>query len=467
MSIFNKLKSILLVEDNKPKEPIIVSLEELSTLWMKYNDNFIHLTASVTESPETEAAESQQAPLNDAPDASQSSPSSPSAAVPPTVVASGASTGTQSAAQPTGTAGPVPPTTALSQDSDIQAFVRSILTPYEQICRQMDALEGIKRLLDILEKYGDCPSIVSTGSDDKDSKEYPTIKQHLTRISLKSHSILVARIGVEMLKASYGTKCEPLIPKVLVATLGHDLGKIPAFRQTPKYSKYDHPIISAELVVNAFRELIDAAENEVDETKKKAATWKIKWLTDAIQAIKDHHRYSNEPFLQMLRKADGKAREKELARLTGNRAPDDWAEWLNAQEILDEIYQEINTMQTGGNRYSAFTYGGNVYCDKRLFYLIAQRLQARKKIVCSALIRESDAEEAIKAVIDVLRDAGAISPEIGSSYYGRLYEVETGGRRKKSYLVPLRIEAFGTVQSELDKKKPGYLYAITSVKPAN
>ena len=385
-----------LEENPVPNDGIIVSLSELSVLWLKYNDNFTPQPKSIENNPQTTDQVQQVNPVCDTVEGSPSLPS--------------ALTGEDQQY-----IGPPP--------LESTEFIRNTVKPYEQICRELNALTLIYNIIGLLDKDGGCPSIVLIGKESQTS-ELNSWESALAKVSLRSHSYRVASLSIEMLKMTY-KDYYPLIPTMLVAALGHDIGKIPSLREGKHYSKADHPIIGADNVSAMC-------------TEKPS-----RWLAEAIAMIREHHRHPiNSQLINLLRIADGKAREEEIADNTTLKSQP-WNEWFDAREMLELVRLAINVTQTG-NKFKAFSHNGVVYCDPSLLYEAAQTLAKKKNVIDISLARLSDKEKAIKAVVASLRRIGAISSEIGQEYYCRQYELSYGNSHTtKKILTPFNIEVFG------------------------
>ena len=402
-----------------PRENITITLEELSVIWLKYNKPYQIPTApSIAATPIPAEGVTEAAP--GAPDvAGVPSPLDTPAHVPAP-----------------------PPSTPAAPALASANFIRSVVDPYAKICIQQKALDGIYRLIELLDSEGGCPSIVIK-SKDKSESDLESFRDILAKVTLRAHSHRTAMTGIEYLKKSY-RDYQNLIPKMIVCALGHDIGKIPSFREGDRYSKHDHPIISADKVRELF-----TGTNE-------------KWLDDALNVIRDHHRKSNEQFTCLLQRADAKARELEVAEAGMGFVAKEWDEWFDAKAILEIIKPEINVLQTG-NKWKAFSFGGIVYCHADLFFEAAKKLAAMQKIVDLYLHSLREKDHCIRKVVDGLRITGAVSSEIGHEYTGRLYNVEMGqfGNRQQR-LTPLKCEAFEKLPSDIDKD--GFFHSIKGVK---
>lgn len=97
-------------------------------------------------------------------------------------------------------------------------FCNYIIEPLKDLLTQQNVLDGIYKIIELLDEHGGCPSIVTT-SFDKDSKtdEIYGIKDTLLKISLKDHSYRVTKIAPKLLKETYNEKdYKNLIPKIIV-----------------------------------------------------------------------------------------------------------------------------------------------------------------------------------------------------------------------------------------------------------
>jgi len=95
----------------------------------------------------------------------------------------------------------------------------------------------IVKLLKMLDEDGDCPSVVRTNEKEAENKYPPDTFALLATVPLYRHSLHVAR------KCAAKINQEVMLPDILIVSLGHDIGKIPAYHDK-LYSTGDHPLIS-------------------------------------------------------------------------------------------------------------------------------------------------------------------------------------------------------------------------------
>ena len=412
---------------NRPRKQIVVPLEELSTIWLKYNTNFEHPQAAsiplVDASPSGSPALPDDLTKSAIPDLPKIVVGSPPLPSPPLSVGRN-----------------------IEWSAETSNFMRTIVKPYEDICKKWDALDGIYRIVDLLDKQGTCPSMVTEeGNVDRKEADKCSIRAILSQVTLREHSFRVTRYAIERLKTEYA-ETSGIIHLIIVAALGHDLGKLPSVRIGLEYAKSDHPILSRKKVTELFCD-------KITEMNKG-------WLRGALAAIEDHHGLKTNSFTEVLQQADRRARGMEVAEKTGRQLKQ-WEEWFDPKDLLEYIKPLINITQTG-NTWKAFLYGGSVYCDK-IFLVDCAKISADSKKIMD-LSLTMDLEGSIKKTIDSLRDYGAVSSELANGSYEQKYEIFSGGRGGKNkftkYLVPLKAEVFGSAR-ELEENQDPFFRSLT------
>jgi len=326
-----------------------------------------------------------------------------------------------------------------------QEALREFFDPYRSLFDSQDAADGFMSLLEFLDRYGTDPSIVPVKGDSEADELY-SLRGVLEKVSLREHSVNVARIMLKLLKETY-RDWESLIPKALVASLGHDIGKARTLRESGLYAKADHPLISAQKLGEIFsgREPL--------------------WLQSVLESIRDHHRPTRDPFTLLLVKADSRAREMEAASLSKELRTAEWSKWFDVRRFLEISLPEINLIKTG-NKWNAFSYGSLVYFQPDFLYGCAKKLAKEKKVIDMKLLRVSEKEEAIKKVVESLRQLGLLSSDLGETRWGKSYEIQSQRFRKKMFLIAIKIDAFGIFPHEIERRKEGYLETIERVVPA-
>ena len=209
---------------------IEIRLEDLAPVWLRHNDDFRPLSDNGTRIGSTQEMSMAQA------------------YAPP-------ATARKSELMLPAAGGSVPSVeqSAMPNMPASSAFVRDYILPHQGLLQTQGVLVPLLKIIEMLETYGECPSVVlEAKTSDEESVDLYSIRDTLGQVTLKDHTHRVARHGMALLAHNY-KDAEPLVPKMLVACLGHDLGKIPAFRASGIYSMRDHPAVSIVKVKEAFQ----------------------------------------------------------------------------------------------------------------------------------------------------------------------------------------------------------------------
>lgn len=314
------------------------------------------------------------------------------------------------------------------------------LKPYEEIFVAQNADGLFKALIAELDRFGHCSSIV-TRANDSEAVELYSVRENLSRVSLKEHSVGVTNKIIRLLERTYND-FENHIPRAVIAALSHDLGKIPEYWASGVYNTYEHPLVSA----SRLRELAGNAQ--------------ITWLDEAIRAVKDHHIHTNNQFSALLKEADRGARELELLRFSGEISIMPMEQWLDPAKLVRLIEPHVNVLKIG--KWQAISFGGIVYCMPGFLYEQAKSLSRQEKALDLVVIYESEKESALRRITGILRQAEYIPDLLQQNYYARKFEILAVGGKKKFILTPLRGEHFNL--QELESRKTGYLSTIKEVK---
>lgn len=414
--------------------PIVVSLEELAPVWLRHNHDFRPAQGEVGRTMTASAMSMTEA----------LAPAMPAA--PPIVSLAAAVPNREQPA-------PVMPSVAATKRVQSSALVREFIVPYQGILETQGVLAPILRMVDVLEEYGQCPSVVlEAKTQDEEAEDLVSIRDTLAQVNLKDHTYRVTKHGIEGLLATYKDP-EPLMPKMLVACLGHDFGKIPGFRASGIYSMRDHPAVSVVKV----RELFEGHD--------------VFWLDEVCQVIQSHHRFVKDGFATLLKQADGQAREEEVAIVSQSYEIKKWDDWFAAPLFLGMVEPLINvtpgrgrTPTTRNTEWAAFTHKGVVYCQTTALYPVVKDMAKQLKVVDIHLLRQSDREHVMRTLAASLQKADVLADTIGDGYYGRKYTVRL--RNKKTlgvYCLPIVEAAFQAKPSELEQRKRGFFGFIDDV----
>jgi hypothetical protein len=213
----------------------------------------------------------------------------------------------------------------------------------------------------------------------------------------------------------------------------------------------DHPAVSAMKVQELF------------------AGSDIPWLKESLDAIRGHHRASKDQFDALLRQADGRARELEVAAFSKELKVQPWESWFSVSRLLELMEPKINQLQRGG-RWSAISIKDTVYVHPDLLLDAARRLSVERKVVDLSLIRLSDREKALRRIVDDVRRADVLAIPIGEGFYGRSYQIIMNNPRRRNtlpprnYFVPIKLEVFNVPASDLEARKSGILEIIVELR---
>lgn len=415
MGIFNFFRS----GKPTPEKPLDIDLSDLAKIWLQYNESFAPQKGPVM------AVEASKCPVD-----GQSATGNITPAVNEAPSGQGA--------------------TGILDDSAqtfLSPLVMEFVEPYKQIFQNQRSLEGVLRLIDLLEKHGQCPSVVQDRkSRDSDAEELPDSYDILAKVTLYDHSFRVTKHLLQLTKDTYRS-FDVMAPRAVITGLGHDIGKMPVLRDSGLYAVADHPVISAKKVQEIFSGSGTSS------------------LSGVVEAIRDHHSTGTEQWTVLLKKADGLAREQEIVEVMGGEVSfRKWKEWFKAEEFLALVKPHINKM-INPNKWQAFSLRGVVYCEPDFILETAKTLAAQKKVLDITLLRAIDKDAARARIVKSLMEAGVVCPEVGVGYIGRKYEANTGQIKKILFLTPLKAEAFG-MPSQLEAEQPreGYLKEIKEMK---
>lgn len=332
---------------------------------------------------------------------------------------------------------------------EVAEFHNKYVLPYRNLYGK-ELYEGVHVLLDLIEKEGHCPSIVS---DEKVDSLYGELPRWATKIlsgvSLRQHTLCVTKIMIHLWMAD-NRDYEAFIPISTLASIAHDLGKMPLFQKDPYYGGGDHALISSDLA----RNMLKGSD--------------IHLLDRAAVAIKEHHNIvhsGTHKVTIILRQANTIAREIEIARNTDLKRMS-MIQWFDPHAFLFLLRREINKIQDN-NGYKAFSYGSLVYCQPTYLLEVAGELALQKGVIDFKLLKKAhqsddQKQEALLLIVDSLRKIDAVV-NIGDGYYGRSFQVEIFGEtwtkriwEKKMFMTPLKIESFGLLPSHLEKVKRRY-----------
>ncbi len=322
----------------------------------------------------------------------------------------------------------------------LSSLIRSI-KPYEGVFVSLGVKPLLQLVIDHLEKHGQCPSI-AMDSKDPESFELHLVRDYLGQVSLKEHSYRVAEIIMALLKDTH-PDFECHVPKAVITALAHDLGKIPEYRLSGIYGTFEHPPISAY----KLREL--------------AGEMRVSWLDEALEAIREHHSFSEGPFTELLRQADRIARQRELLMLAKGFSIVPFYQWFDPQQLVGLLEPHINHTQSGG-RWKAISFRGIVYCFPDFLFEKVKDLCLRSKALDLRFFCISEKDAAFRQIISGLRLHGYIPEMLQQNRYATKFYIKGPFGTKELVLTPLKGDFFNL--REIEARKAGYLTAIKEIR---
>lgn len=172
----------------------------------------------------------------------------------------------------------------------------------------------IVKILQILDKEGECPSVMGKGEDtcghEPEREIGNELYQYLSLTPLWKHSLLVARKYVA--KFQY----DVMVPDALIISLGHDLGKIPRYYKKI-YKSGDHAALSTNILNGIAEYCALPNRNELN------------------RIIMSHHLLVPcTPLAEQLKAADGEARSIE---------GEGFIPWLDRKDDASSLATEIQS----------------------------------------------------------------------------------------------------------------------------
>ncbi len=403
---FDTLKmifNILAGKETKQEQvhPLTISLDELCQIWLPYNNSFRTEppaeTAQQAASPENPPVE-KPADENAAPEVQPLPPeeAKPQPSVDPVVVA--------------------------KRKIELNKFYDDVIQPCNEIMGNPAITGGINKVVELFEKYGDCPSVPQNDFDGDDIQYY---RKLLGMVNVRDHSFRVTRLALRFLREEYSDP-SAMQTVMIIASLCHDTGKMPEVRTLyGGGSTTEHSRVSVSVVDSIFSGVLhDHVLNMV------------KTMVD------NHHKYTKDQLSLILKRADIEARQIEIVEQDKRLTAPDWDVWFNTKDFLDRVEKHVNVIQTG-DMWRAFSVDKTVYCNPQFLYEEAAKMALDKQIIAVILMQKYDTDQGQKKIVESLKKAGITTEELGRHFVSRRYDISTEHHgSKKMNLVPIRITAF-------------------------
>jgi hypothetical protein len=363
---------------------------------------------------------------------------------------------------------------------------------FSEMIEHRPSVKGVRRdliiwILTLLDKEGDCPSVVRKHKDEAERIYSDDSYALLETVPLYRHTLAVARNFIA--KADQ----EALLADMILIALAHDIGKIPSYHDS-MYCSGDHPVI-AGLILKGIPEFMSLPNRE-----------------DINRAVTGHHYMKCDNILSDgLKHSDHEARQNELAELhvkvrerkkresenkgeqtaaakveaeqnvsskteppteerdhpLGFGQPNDKYTpsiidipgWFNADAIFDSLKKRINVVESTpkGDQWSVVsTSNGLIYANPEALWEAIKEVSNYDPFVYAAEGFESEKRNLMYTVVSELaRTRNALATgHVADGYYTSQVSIITGGGKRLPYLlIPFTAEAFGLMPSALEAQK--------------
>jgi hypothetical protein len=338
----------------------------------------------------------------------------------------------------------------------------ALIAPYRPLLAEVASMEVLDELLRLLYEGGDAPSVVGWSGKTSDC-EYKNLREHkhfleiLQGISLYDHTYNVLKAALDIGRDDLRQRHDLLLPAIITAALGHDIGKIASLWRSSPARKHTHEYVGEV----KLKEMLASHRNEVF----------AKTVADAVSL---HHTDPKEDTIaRIIMDADARARQYEIISVDPAFAIKPMAEWLDLRRLAEIIQPSINQLAIKNRKavWKAMSFGGVVYCIPDYVREVLKLLASEKKVLDYRLVRQSFETDNKAVLIEfsrILKDHGCLAYNIKDDYFGLKFLFQSSipdMRQPGLWAVPMKIELFPAKPSEIEKKKADYLKTVVSVRP--
>ena len=336
---------------------------------------------------------------------------------------------------------------AAKRNIELHKFYNEVIQPNNDMLADQGVTEGINKVIKLLDKYGDCSSIVAGGVG-TGTVVIPKVEKILKKVTMRNHTFNVTRLAVQYVNEAY-RETSGMRTVAIIAALCHDIGKIPELRNNAFYSNEtnkDHAQISVKVVDSIFGELLNPYI-----------------LGLARNAIRNHHIPTTDQLSLIIKKADASARSAEIAESDRSISAPEWDTWFDPEALLERIRPYVNVIQTN-SMWSAFSLGGIVYCNPSFLYEETSKMAIERDIHVVEIMQMGDKDAGLQKIVESMRKGNLLADELGKIYVTRRYDVQMERNNRKMNLVPVKLAAFDRPE-EITRLKETYPQIVKGVKP--
>ncbi len=337
----------------------------------------------------------------------------------------------------------------------------ALIAPYRPLLAEVASMEILDELLRLLYEGGDAPSVVGWSGKMSDC-EYRNLREHkhflkiLQGISLYDHTYNVLKAALDIAHEELRQRHDFLLPAVITAALGHDIGKIASSWRSSPVKKRTHE--SAGEV--KLKEMLMSHGNEV-------------FTKTVVTAVSFHHTDAKDDTVaRIIMGADARAREYEITSADPAFAIKSMTEWLDLPRLAEIIQPHINELVVKNRRavWGAMSFGGIVYCTPNYVRDVLKLLAFEKKALDYRLVRQSFQTDNKAVLIEfsgILRQHDYLAYKIEDDYFGLKFLFQSSipaMRQPELYAIPVKIGFFPADPSDIEKQKTDYLKTVVSVR---
>jgi len=337
----------------------------------------------------------------------------------------------------------------------------ALIAPYRPLLAEVASMEVLDDLLRVLYEGGDAPSVVGWSGKTSDC-EYKNLREHkhfheiLQGISLYDHTYDVLKAALDIAREELRQRHDFLLPAIITAALGHDIGKTASLWWSSPARKHTHEYVGAV----KLKEMLASHGNEV-------------FTKTVVTAVSLHHTDPKEGTIaRIIVDADARAREYEITSADPAFAVKPMAEWLDLRRVAEIIQPSINQLVIKNRKavWKAMSFGGVVYCIPDYIREVLKLLASEKNILDYRLVRQSFETDNKAVLIEfsrILKDHGYLAYDIKDGYFGLrfLFQSSVPAMRQPGlYAVPIKIQFFPADPSHIEKRKKDYLKTVVSVR---
>lgn len=377
---------------------------------------------------------------------------------------------------------------------------------FSEMIEHRSSINGARRnliimILTLLDKEGDCPSVVRKHKDEAERIYAEDSYALLETVPLYRHTLTVTRNFIA--KADQ----EALLADMILIALSHDIGKIPSYHDG-MYSSGDHPII-AGLILKGIPEFMTLPNRE-----------------DICRAVTGHHLMKCDNILtDGLKQSDHEARQAELAALYADLrerkhnifesngaqsavqrdtvpasagmihppseerehplgfAPSkerymptimDMPACIDPDAVISSLKKKINLVESTpkGEQWSVVSMpNGVIYVNPEALWEAIKEVSNHDPMVCASEGFESEKRNLMFTVVtELARTRSALATEhVADGYFTSQVSIITGGGKRLSHLlIPFTAKSFGVMPSALEEQKtPQLKRMVKDIKPKN